>query len=260
MADINAPAPPLLVIEALQVRFGGLQAVQALDFSIGAGELVGLVGPNGAGKTTTFNAISGLHPPTAGRVALRGRDITGLPPEQVSRAGVTRTFQNVRLFAELSVLENVMMGAFCRGRCGLLAAMLRVGRHRRTERRARDVALHWIERLGLGQYAAQPAVTLPLGLQRVTEVARALAGEPCLVLLDEPAAGLNTGEKARLTELLRVVVADSGCALLLVEHDMPLVMGLAERVIVMDFGRKLAEGAPSEIACNPDVIRVYLGA
>jgi branched-chain amino acid transport system ATP-binding protein len=225
-----------------------------------AKETVGLVGPNGAGKTTTFNAISGLLTPTDGRVMLGRRDITGHAPEQVARAGITRTFQNVRLFAELSVIENVMLGACATERCGVLSAMVRLGRHGRAERRARDRARHWIDRLGLTAYAESPAVTLPLGLQRVAEVARALVGEPQLVLLDEPAAGLNSVEKLRLSDLLRTVAQESGCALLLVEHDMPLVMGLVDRVIVLDFGRKLAEGHPATIANDPEVIRVYLGA
>jgi branched-chain amino acid transport system ATP-binding protein len=190
---------------------------------------------------------------------LCGRDIAGLPPNRIARAGITRTFQNVRLFAELSVFENVMMGSYATEPCGVLASMIQFGKHRRVETRSRDVARHWIDRLGLSAYSARPAVTLPLGLQRVAEVARALAGSPKLVLLDEPAAGLNAVEKARLSDLLRAIVRESGCALLVVEHDMPLVMDLVDRMIVLDFGRKLAEGKPADIANDPDVIRVYLG-
>jgi ABC-type branched-subunit amino acid transport system ATPase component len=251
---------PLLAVEHLHVHFGALKAVADVSFHVMPNEVVGLVGPNGAGKTTTFNAIGGLLAPTSGRATLAGQEITGRSPEQVARAGITRTFQNVRLFAELSVLENVMMGACAISRCGVLAAMVRLGRHGRFERLARERARHWIDRLGLTDYAGIPAVTLPLGLQRIAEVARALAGEPKLVLLDEPAAGLNATEKARLSELLCAVSQESGCALLLVEHDMPLVMGLVDRVIVLDFGQKLAEGRPADIAADPDVIRVYLGA
>jgi ABC-type branched-subunit amino acid transport system ATPase component len=250
----------LLSADNLEVRFGGLRAVSDVSFSVSAGEMVGLVGPNGAGKTTTFNVISGMLQPSAGRITFCGRDLTGLAPEQVAHAGITRTFQNVRLFAEMSLFENVMMGSYATEPCGVLASMIRLGRHRKAEQQAREVAHYWIDRLGLSNYADSPAVTLPLGLQRIAEVARALAGKPQLVLLDEPAAGLNSAEKARLSDLLRDIVRESGCALLLVEHDMPLVMGLVDRVIVLDFGRKLAEGRPAEIASNPDVIRVYLGA
>ena len=251
---------PLLSVANLEVRFGGLRAVADVSFDVAAGEMVGLVGPNGAGKTTTFNVVSGVLSPTGGRITFRGRDITGLSPDQVARAGVTRTFQNVRLFSELSVFENVMMGSCATEPTSVLAALARIGQHRRAEARSRDIALHWIDRLGLAAYASMPAVTLPLGLQRVAEVARALAGQPRLVLLDEPAAGLNPTEKARLSSLLRDVVRDSGCALLLVEHDMPLVMGLVDRVIVLHFGRQIASGPPAEVANDPDVISTYLGA
>ena len=250
----------LLTVDALNVHFGALHAVQDVSFHIQPQEIVGLVGPNGAGKSTTFNAISGLRPPNSGQTTFQGCDITGFAPDRVARAGITRTFQNVRLFAGLSVLENVMMGAYATASCGVMGALVRLGRHRSAERRARDTARRLVERLGLTAYANTPAVTLPLGLQRVAEVARALAGEPSLLLLDEPAAGLNPTEKGRLSTLLRTAVLESGCALLLVEHDMPMVMALVERVIVLDFGRKLAEGTPAEVARNPDVIRVYLGA
>jgi branched-chain amino acid transport system ATP-binding protein len=249
----------LLSVRDLDVRFGALKAVSGVSFDVGANEAVGLVGPNGAGKTTTFNAISGMQPPTDGRIAFNGRDITGLPPEKIARAGITRTFQNVRLFADLSVFDNVMMGSYAASQCGVLAAMIRLGRHARMEAQAREQAHHWIARLGLAAYADVPAATLPLGLQRIAEVARALAGNPSLVLLDEPAAGLNGTEKARLAELLRVAMQESGCAVLLIEHDMSLVMGLVDRVVVLDFGRKLADGRPTDIANDPDVIRVYLG-
>jgi branched-chain amino acid transport system ATP-binding protein len=222
--------------------------------------MVGLVGPNGAGKTTTFNAISGQLAPSAGQIRFDGRLVTHAPPEQVARLGLMRTFQNVRLFADLSVLENVMLGAYASQPCSLPAAMFRLRRHGRAERAARELAEHWIDRLGLGAFRDTAALTLPLGLQRVVEVSRALAGSPRLVLLDEPAAGLNETEKARLADLLRLAVAESACALLVVEHDMPMVMGLVERVVVLDFGRKLAEGTPAEITNDPDVIRVYLGS
>jgi ABC-type branched-subunit amino acid transport system ATPase component len=251
---------PLLSVAGLTIRFGALKAVDDVSFDVGASELVGLVGPNGAGKTTTFNAISGMLKPTAGTIRFDGHSIAGSKPEQVARLGIMRTFQNVRLFAGLSVLENVMLGAYACTPCGLPAAMLRLGRHQAAERRAREAAQHWIARLGLGAYRDIAARTLPLGLQRVMEIARALARSPRLLLLDEPAAGLNGSEKSRLSDLLRLAVQEGACALLVVEHDMPMVMGLAERIVVLDFGRKLAEGTPAAITNDPDVIRVYLGS
>jgi ABC-type branched-subunit amino acid transport system ATPase component len=251
---------PLLSVTGLSIQFGALKAVDDVSFDVGASELVGLVGPNGAGKTTTFNAISGMLKPTAGAIRFDGHAITGAKPEQVARLGIMRTFQNVRLFADLSVVENVMLGAYACQPCGLATAMLRLGRHRDAERQAREAARHWIERLGLAAYRDAAARTLPLGLQRVMEIARALARSPRLLLLDEPAAGLNGSEKSRLSDLLRLAVREGACALLVVEHDMPMVMGLAERIVVMDFGRKLAEGTPADIRNDPDVIRVYLGS
>jgi branched-chain amino acid transport system ATP-binding protein len=249
----------MLEVRGLSVHFGGLRAVAEVDFHVDAREILGLVGPNGAGKTTIFNAISGMLPPTAGRIRLRDADITGLPPERISALGVARTFQNVRPFAELSVRENIMMGAYGAGFCGVFASVLRRGRHRRLERVAAERADHWIDRLGLAAYAALPATALPLGLQRVAELARAMAAEPALVLLDEPAAGLNTLEKQRLSETLLALNAATGCSLLLVDHDMTLVMGLVHRVVVMDFGRKIADGAPAKVAADPGVIAAYLG-
>ena len=250
----------VLRVENLSVQFGGLRAVDSVSFSVSPAEIVGLIGPNGAGKTTTFNCISGVIAPTDGEILIYGQTVKPFTPERACAMGVLRTFQNVRLFGELSLRENIMMGAYSAGRCSWLSAMLRLPNHGRLERLAAERADYWMDRLGLMEYAHVGATSLPLGLQRVAEVARAMAANPQIVLLDEPGAGLNKVEKAKLSDILRDIAAETNCALLVVDHDMGLVMGLVERVVVLDFGKLIAQGLPDEVARNPDVVRAYLGA
>ena len=237
-------------------QFGGLVAVKDLSFSIHAGEILGLIGPNGAGKSTTFNLISGGLPLTAGDVHFRGESIAGFAPYEIARRGIGRTFQHVKLIPAMSVLDNVALGAYLRTRSGVLAASLRLDR--RDEARVRAESLRALERCGLGEHRFAAAGSLPLGSQRIVEIARALAADPVLLLLDEPAAGLRYLEKQRLAALLRSLRAE-GMTLLLVEHDMEFVMGLTDRLVVMEFGEMLAVGEPADIQRNPAVREAYLG-
>jgi len=256
----RAPPPrggKLLEAMGLRKSFGGLVAVDDIDLDIRCGEIVSLIGPNGAGKTTTFNLITGVDRPSAGRVRFNERDITGMPARLVARLGLARSFQHARLIPGMSVIDNVAIGAHLRGRAGPFRALMRLDRE--EEARLMREALVELERVGLANDAERAALSLALGRQRIVEIARALSSDPILLLLDEPAAGLRHQEKAALAALLRKL-ADEGVAILLVEHDMDFVMGLCERVIVMNFGSKLAEGAPAAIARNPAVIEAYLGA
>jgi branched-chain amino acid transport system permease protein len=247
----------LLRVDHARKRFGGVIAVNDVSFEVGIREIVALIGPNGAGKSTTFNLITGVLSSSAGTISVLGRAIDRATPQDITQLGVSRTFQHVKLVADMTVLENVAIGAHLRGQAGALASMLRLDRS--DEARLLAEAARQIERVGLSAQANSLAGNLSLGQQRIVEIARALCADPMLLLLDEPAAGLRHLEKQQLAKLLREL-CDGGMSVLLVEHDMGFVMGLADRVVVLDFGTKIAEGTPEAIKSNPDVIRAYLGA
>jgi branched-chain amino acid transport system permease protein len=256
---VLAPGTPsvLLQIDNACKRFGGVIAVNDVSFDVQAREIVALIGPNGAGKSTTFNLITGVLTATSGTISVLGKKIDNAPPQQVVKLGISRTFQHVKLVPDMTVLENVAIGAHLRGRAGPLSSMLRLDRL--DEARLLAEAARQIERVGLSDQIDQLAGSLSLGQQRIVEIARALCVDPMLLLLDEPAAGLRHMEKQRLATLLRQL-RDGGMSVLLVEHDMGFVMDLADRVVVLDFGTKIAEGTPQAIKSNPEVIKAYLGA
>jgi branched-chain amino acid transport system ATP-binding protein len=256
---VSTDAAPLLRVHDVRVRFGGIVALDGVSFGVAPGRIVGLIGPNGAGKTTLFNCVSRLYQCEAGEIAFGGASLLGVPRHRVAGMGIGRTFQNLALFRSMSVLDNVMVGQHCRTRGGFLANALRLPHAVRGDRAARDKAYALLALLGLEAQAYKPVASLPFGTQKRVELARALACEPKLLLLDEPASGLNHEEVGRLGELIRDLRSRLALTVLLVEHHMNLVMSICDRVVALNFGRRIAEGTPDEVRAHPELVRAYLG-
>ncbi|PWC45931.1 ABC transporter ATP-binding protein [Azospirillum sp. TSO22-1] len=250
---------PLLRVENLSREFGGVLAIQDLSFTLPKGRIVSIIGPNGAGKTTLFNLITGVYTPTYGRILFDGRDISGLPPFKLAARGMSRTFQNLQIFFNMSALENVMVGRHLHLDRGVLAALFRLPRLVRKDKEARELAAELMREVGLSKYIDAQASAMPYGALKRLEIARALAAEPKMLLLDEPAAGLNGTESREIDELIKRIAA-RGITVVLVEHDMKMVMGISDHILALNYGRKLAEGTPAEVSANPDVIAAYLGS
>ena len=251
---------PLLETRSLTIRFGGLTALNSFDMKLNEKELVGIIGPNGAGKTTAFNMITGHYVPSEGDIMLEGKSITTLNPSRITKKGIARTFQNIRLFKDLSVIDNIKIAAHTRTHYGLWSNLLRTRKCREEESRIHHESLELLKIFNLSHTAAQLAKNLPYGDQRKLEIARALATHPKVLLLDEPAAGMNPNETEELTQLILWVRDHFKIAILLIEHDMRLVMKICERIYVLNYGELIAQGGPVQIQSNPDVVKAYLGA
>ncbi|MDH3354416.1 MAG: high-affinity branched-chain amino acid ABC transporter ATP-binding protein LivG [Chromatiales bacterium] len=249
----------LLEVSDLSMQFGGLRAVDQVAFEVGSKQIVAVIGPNGAGKTTLFNCISGFYSPTGGRVEMAGEEITGRPSHKIARKGLVRTFQNIRLFKSMTVIENLMVAQHTRVNSRLLSGLFKSRNYRRREQEALERAHYWLERVGLLEFANREAGNLAYGQQRRLEIARCMVLEPKLLLLDEPAAGLNPKETSELDQLILGLREENNLSILLIEHDMKLVMGISDHIVVLDQGMPIAAGTPDEIRSNERVIKAYLG-